>query len=108
VERTRALLHVVDASGVSGREPAADLALVREEVRRFEPALLERPQMVAATKRDLVGAPDPLPALRAEAARWGLEVVPVSAVTGEGVVVLKRRLLALVGAGRAAAVEERA
>ena len=53
VERTRVLLHVVDASGMSGREPADDLALVREEVRRYAPALLERPQLVAATKRDL-------------------------------------------------------
>ena len=74
VERTRALLHVVDASGTSGRDPAADLRLVREEVRRFAPALLERPELVAASKRDAVGAEDPLPALEAEARREGLEV----------------------------------
>ena len=43
-------LHVVDASGLSGRDPADDLALVREEVRRYAPALLERPQLVAATQ----------------------------------------------------------
>ncbi len=102
VERTRALLHVVDASGTSGRDPATDLRLVREEVRRFAPALLERPELVAASKRDAVGADDPLPALEAEARRQGLEVVPISAVTGEGLLPLKRRLLALVAAGRAA------
>src|SRR5512144_2211502 len=45
VERTRALLHVVDASGASGRDPAEDLRLVLDEVRRFEPGLLERPQL---------------------------------------------------------------
>jgi GTP-binding protein len=102
VERTRVLLHVVDASGTSGRDPADDLALVREEVRRFAPALLERPQLVAATKRDLVGAEDPLAELRQAADQLGLEVVAVSAVTGEGLVALKRRLLGLLAASRAA------
>jgi GTP-binding protein len=109
VERTRVLLHVVDSSGTSGREPAQDLALVREEVRRYAPDLLDRPQLVAATKRDVVGAGDPLEALRRAAAELGLEVVPVSAVTGEGLERLKRRLLAALAASRAAQpVEARA
>ena len=99
VERTRALLHVVDASGTSGRDPVEDLGLVREEVRHFAPELLERPQLVAATKRDAVVAPDPLPALADAAARDGLEVLAVSAVSGEGLQPLKRRLLALLQAG---------
>ncbi len=96
VERTRALLHVVDASGSSGRDPVLDLRLVLEEVRRFAPALLELPQLVAASKRDALGPQDPLPALEAEARREGLELVPISAVTGEGLTALKRRLLAIV------------
>jgi GTP-binding protein len=101
VERTRVLLHVVDASGLSGRDPAADLAAVREEVRQWNPALLERPQLVAATKRDAMGAgPDPLPALVQQASTAGLQVVPVSAVTGEGMLDLKRRLVSLVEASR--------
>jgi GTP-binding protein len=102
VERTRALLHVVDASGTSGRDPAADLRLVIEEVREWQAELLERPQLVAATKRDAVGAQDPLEALRAEVSRLGLELVPVSAVTGEGLALLKRRLLSLVTLSRSA------
>ncbi len=109
VERTLVLLHVVDASGTSGRDPAEDLALVREEVRRYAPDLAERPQLVAATKRDLAGAEDPLPALRRAAADLGFEVVPVSAATGDGLVALKRRLLGLLAASRAALpLEERA
>jgi GTP-binding protein len=109
VERTRVLLHVVDASGTSGRDPADDLALVREEVRRFAPALLERPQLVAATKRDLADAEAPLPALRRASGDLGLEVVPVSAASGEGLLTLKRRLLGLLAASRAAQpLEERA
>jgi GTP-binding protein len=88
VERTRVLLHVV---------------------RRFAPDLAERPQLVAATKRDLAGEEDPLPALRRAAADLGLEVVPVSAATGEGLVTLKRRLWILLSASLAvASVEERA
>jgi GTP-binding protein len=96
VERTRALVHVVDASGTSGRDPVADLRAVREEVRRWDPALLERPQLVVATKRDAVTDPDPLPALEAEARALGLDVRPVSAVSGEGLAELKRALGRLV------------
>ena len=102
VERTRVLLHVVDSSGLSGRHPAQDLDVVREEVRRYAPDLAERPQLVAATKRDLVGEQDPLPDLRRAAERLGLQVVPVSAATGEGLETLKRRLLGAIAASRAA------
>ena len=93
VERTRVLVHVVDASGTSGRDPGADLRLTRDEIQSWDASMLERPQLVAATKRDLVGADDPLPSLRTEAARLHLQVVPVSAVTGEGLTTLKRQLL---------------
>src|SRR4029079_9930973 len=55
VERTRVLLHVVDASGVSCGDPVQDLHAVREEVKEWNPAMLERPQLVAATKRDALG-----------------------------------------------------
>jgi len=50
---------------------------------------------VAATKRDLTGPDDRLADLRTEAQRHGLDVVPVSAVSGEGLTTLKRRLLGL-------------
>jgi GTP-binding protein len=102
VERTRVLLHVVDASGASGRDPARDLELVRDEVRRYLPELLERPQLVAATKLDAAAAPDALASLQRAAEPLGLEVVPVSAVTGDGLVALKRRLLGLLAAAKVA------
>jgi GTP-binding protein len=115
VERTRALVHVVDASGTSGRDPVADLRAVREEVRHWDPALLERPQIVVAAKRDAVSDPDPLAALEEEARRLGLEVRPVSAVTGEGLDELKRALGRLVrkaaatgGTGGSPSSDERA
>jgi GTPase len=108
VERTRALVHVVDASGTSGRDPVADLRLVREEVRRWDASLLERPQLVAASKRDVVspGPQDPLPRLRAAAQRLGMEVIPVSAVRGDGLLELKRALARLVREAVAAPVLE--
>jgi len=103
VERTRVLLHVVDASGLSGRDPVQDLRAVREEVRSWKGEMLDRPQLVAATKRDAVAAEDPLPALRAEARGLGLDVFPVSAVTREGVLDLVRALAARVAEARTAA-----
>jgi GTP-binding protein len=102
VERTRVLLHVVDASGTSGRDPVCDLDLVRDEVGRYSADLATRPQLVAATKRDLAGADDPLPALRRAAGERGLEVVPVSAATGEGLLLLKRRILGTLAAAAVA------
>jgi GTP-binding protein len=101
VERTRVLLHVVDASGAQGRDPAADLDLVREEVRLYLPELLERPQLVAATKRDVVDDALALEKLERAARQLGLELVPVSAVTGDGLTRLKRRLLATLAAAKA-------
>jgi GTP-binding protein len=103
VQRTRVLLLMVDASGTSGRDPVADLMAVREEVLQFDPALLERPQILAATKRDAVGSDDPLPALRQAAETLGLRTVPVSAVTGEGLAELKQQMWGLIQAERPAA-----
>src|SRR5688572_13544197 len=103
VERTRVLVHVVDTSGGSGRKAVEDLRAVREEVRRWNPELLARPQIIVATKRDAVDKPDPLTALKREAKKLGLEVLPVSAVVGTGLVELKRALLHLVDEARAAA-----
>jgi GTP-binding protein len=98
VERTRVLLHVVDTSGLS--DPVKDFQTAREEVRLWDPGLLSRPQLVAATKRDAVSEPDPLPALQAEATRLGVEVIPVSALSGLGLLDLTRRLAKAVSAAR--------
>jgi GTP-binding protein len=101
VERTRALVHVVDASGGPHQDPVADLREVLAEVAARDPELLERPRLVVATKRDAVLDPDPLPSLREEAERLGLPLVPVSAITGDGLLPLKRHLLELLDRARA-------
>jgi GTP-binding protein len=106
VQRTRVLVHVVDASGTSGRDPVADLHAVRDEVRLWDETLLARPQIVAASKRDLAAAEDPLPELAREARRLGLRLLPVSGVSGEGIPELTRALMGVVEASRPATVED--
>lgn len=104
IERTRVLLHVVEASGA--RDPVADLRTVRDEILAWNPALFARPQLVAASKRDALVDVDPLPELRRECARLGLPLVPISAVSGLGLVELKRALAQLLleaGSAEAAA-----
>ena len=96
VERTRVLLHVVDTS--TGADPVTALGTQLAEVEAWRPDLLSRPQIIAATKRDIAGDADPLPALEAEARRRGLGLVPVSAVTGAGLLELKRKCFALLQA----------
>ena len=106
VERTAALAHVVDASGTSDRDPAEDLRAVRDEVLRFNPSLLERPQIVVAAKRDAVAGEDPLPGLVREARKNGLPVIEISSVTGAGLVELRRRLWTLLAEARPEATAE--
>jgi GTP-binding protein len=108
LQRTRALVYVVDASGTSGRDPAQDLLTLREEIRQSSPGLLDRAQLLAATKRDVVADEDPLPRLLPLAASLGLECVAVSAVTGDGLLPLKRRLLELLRHDGAARLPESA
>jgi GTPase len=106
VERTAALAHVVDASGTSGRDPAQDLRTVRDEVRVWNPSLLERPQVVVASKRDALCGEDPLPGLVDEARKHGLDVIEVSSVTGAGLAILERRLLAMLAEARREPAQE--
>jgi GTP-binding protein len=95
VQRTRLLVYLIDASGLSGRDPVEDLRVLRDELASSAPDLLERGRVLAATKRDAVAQDDPLPRLVAAAAAHGLETLPISAVSGEGLPALKARLLEL-------------
>ncbi len=93
-ERTKVLVHVLDASGCEGRDPLEDFAAVNRELERYNPALLARPMVIAANKMDLTGAPEGLERLRA--ALPGYEIFPVSAATGAGLQPLVYRLAQLV------------
>jgi len=87
IERTKVLIHVVDAAGTEGRDPIADIRAINAELEAYNPELLKRPMVIAANKMDAVYAEDkdPLELLRQEFAPDGIEVYPISAVSGKGV-----------------------
>ena len=93
IERTRVLVHVVDASGLSGHDVTEDYETICRELHAFSPALSTRPRLIVASKRDLVREEeDPLPSILALAKRDGLDVLEVSAATGLGLKELIKRL----------------
>jgi GTP-binding protein len=87
LERTQVLVHLVDMSGATGRNPADDLDTVRRELELFAPALAAKPQIVVANKMDAVDPSntDAVIALEKRAAELGLPFLRVSGVSGQGV-----------------------
>jgi len=84
LERTKVLIHLVDVSSATGRDPVADLDTVREELERFQPTLAAKPQIVAANKMDALDDPSRAAALEARARELGLPFFRVSGVAGSG------------------------
>lgn len=87
IERTKVLLHVVDAASVEGRDPIEDVHAIMDELSAYNPELLKLPQAIAANKLDAVydeGA-DLLADLKKEFEPMGIPVFGISAVSGEGV-----------------------
>ncbi len=85
VERTRLLLHLVDVSSVSGRDPVHDYEVINHELAAYDSQLGAREQIVVATKIDALDEPERLERLKARAAQDGRRFFAVSSVTGEGV-----------------------
>ncbi|HYV84926.1 MAG TPA: GTPase ObgE [Patescibacteria group bacterium] len=96
VERTRVLLHLVDVSEASGRDPVRDLEIIDAELAAFSAPLARKPQIVVATKVDTRPPASRLEALERFCAGRGLPFHAVSAVSGEGVRVLLEALWPLV------------
>lgn len=94
IERTKLLLHLVDVSSMSGRDPVDDYATVNRELAAYNPALAERPQVVVATKLDALQEPERLKSLEERAALEGKSFYAISSATGQGV----RELINAVGA----------
>ncbi len=84
LERTRLLVHVLDAAGVEGRDPLTDFRAINEELTQYSATLALLPQLVAANKMDLPEAREKWEVLRGELQRMGIEAFPVSAATREG------------------------
>ncbi len=85
LERTAVLVHVVDVSGLSAREPASDLDVLRRELTLFDATLAAKPQIVAANKMDAATDESLVTSLEARAAALGLPSFRISAVAGTGV-----------------------
>lgn len=86
VERTRVLVHVVDGSD---RDPEWNHRVIHDELEAHDPALLEKPTIVAFNKMDVPAAAAAWPAFRAAREREGLRCVAIAAATGEGVAALR-------------------
>jgi GTP-binding protein len=85
LERTKVLVHLVDVSSATGRDPAADLDVIRRELELFQPMLAAKPQIVAASKIDAVDDESRVTALAKKAADLHLPFYRVSAATGAGI-----------------------
>jgi GTP-binding protein len=106
VERTRALLHLVTLDPAEGREPLADYRALREELAKFDPALAERPEVVAMSKADLPDVRDAYPDAKVRFAKEGIELLLLSAATGEGIGPMLDELASIVAEAKAAAVTQ--
>ena len=86
VERTKVLIHVVDAAGTEGRDPVEDIYAINRELENYSHTLAQKPQVIAANKMDAVFDKEdsPLEKIRAEFEPKGIRVFPISAVSGQG------------------------
>ena len=102
LERTKVLVHLVDVSGLSGRDPVTDLEVLRRELTLFDPVLATKPQLVAATKMDAVTDEVLVAPLEARARELGLPFFPISAVAGTGLDALLEAAWAILAQARLA------
>lgn len=86
IERTKVMVHIVDAAGTEGRDPIADIKAINKELAAYNPALLKKPQVIAANKMDAVYGDENeiIQKLRDEFEKDGIKVYPISAVSGQG------------------------
>ena len=86
IERTRVLIHLVDAASTEGRDPIDDIYKINKELEAYDPELMKRPQVIAANKIDAVyeGDEDPVQKIRDEFEPQGMKVFAISAVSGKG------------------------
>ena len=92
LERTKVLVHLVDVSGASGRDPIDDFETIQRELAAFSPDLAAKPQIVAATKMDALSDPAALKRLEKHVKKLRLPFIRISAVTGDGLVALQEML----------------
>ena len=84
VERTKLILHMVDASGMEGRNPVEDYYKINAELKKYSERIARRKQILVANKMDLPEAQENYPALEELAKKEGIEIFPISAATRHG------------------------
>lgn len=86
IERTKMMIHVVDAAGSEGRDPVDDVYKINQELEAYNPDIASRPQVIAANKTDLIyeGDESPVDRLKKEFEPKGIKVFPISGVSGQG------------------------
>ena len=89
IERTKVIIHIVDAASTEGRDPISDIKAINAELEAYNPDLLKRPQVIAANKIDAIyddgSGTNPVELIKAAFEPEGIKVYPISAVTGQGV-----------------------
>lgn len=86
IERTKVIIHMVDAASVEGRDPIADIKAINAELLAYNPDLMNRPQVIAANKIDALyeGNSEIIDKIKEEFEPEGIKVYPISAVSGKG------------------------
>ena len=88
IERTKVIIHIVDAAGIEGRDPVEDIYTINKELEAYNPDIAKRPQVIAANKIDAMYTDDEgnnaLQAIQKEFEPKGIMVYPISAVSGQG------------------------
>ena len=91
IERTRMLVHVVDVSGVEGRDPYDDYLKINAELKNYSPELAKLKQIVVANKVDIYGAEEKFKEFKKQIGRK-LKIIEVSAISGKGLDTLKKAI----------------
>lgn len=86
IERTKVMIHMVDAASTEGRDPIEDIYKINEELKAYNEEIAARPQVIAANKIDAIfeGDEDPVQKIRDEFEPQGIKVFAISAVSGKG------------------------
>lgn len=91
IERTKVIIHIVDAASTEGRDPIEDIYAINKELEAYNPEIAHRPQVIAANKIDVIYnlednlKTNPIELIKAEFEPKGIPVYPISAVSGQGI-----------------------
>lgn len=89
IERTKVIIHIVDAASTEGRDPVADIYAINKELENYNSDIAKRPQVIAANKTDMIfedpEAEDPIERLKKEFEPQGIKVYSISAISGKGI-----------------------